>query len=540
MNRTSIAVDTQQITDTSPWWAGAAIYQIYPRSFLDTNGDGIGDLKGITAKLNYISSLGVAGIWISPFFASPMKDFGYDVSDYCAIDPMFGTMADFDELLEKAHSLGLKVIIDQVYSHTSDKHDWFTQSRSSKINSKADWYVWADPKPDGSPPSNWQSVFNGSAWTWDARRCQYYLHNFLEEQPDLNLHNPDVQTAILGVARFWLDKGIDGFRLDALNFAMHDPSLRDNPIKTIDGPRTRPFDYQEHKYNQSHPDIVKFIEKLAALINEYGGRFTVAEVGGENAAVEMRQFIHGTNRLNTAYGFTYLYADNLTPKVVQAAIENWKDCEHEYWPSWAFSNHDAPRAISRWAQGRDFEKMARLNAILLASLRGNIFLYQGEELGLEQAEIGFEDLADPEAIANWPRTLGRDGARTPIPWHEEAVNLGFSSAKPWLPIDARHSQKSVSAQQGNLNSVLNWTRNIIGLRNQYDALRLGDIEVLHADESLLVLRRSYEQQEVHCVFNLGFANVSYELSDDYEIFAATNGANRKDLPTLGAYWARLK
>ncbi|KAF0116048.1 MAG: alpha-glucosidase [Hyphomonadaceae bacterium] len=540
MNRISVAVEIQKIMEETPWWSGAAIYQIYPRSFLDTDADGIGDLKGITAKLGYISSLGVAGIWISPFFASPMKDFGYDVSDYCAIDPMFGTMADFDELLEKAHALGLKVIIDQVYSHTSDQHEWFTQSRSSKSNPKADWYVWADPKPDGSPPSNWQSVFNGSAWTWDARRCQYYLHNFLEEQPDLNLHNPEVQTAILDVARFWLDKGVDGFRLDALNFAMHDPSFCDNPPKTTEGPRTRPFDYQEHIYNQSHPDIVKFIERLAGIINEYEGRFTVAEVGGENAAAEMRQFIHGDNRLNTAYGFTYLYAEKLTPRFVKAAIENWQQSGDEYWPSWAFSNHDAPRAASRWAQGRDIGKMARLNLILLASLRGNIFLYQGEELGLEQAEIGFEDLADPEAIANWPKTLGRDGARTPIPWNEKTANSGFSGAKPWLPIDARHDEKAVSAQNDNPDSVLNWTREVMALRREYEALMIGTIEVVAADDNLLALRRQHGRQEILCVFNLGFEIADYALGEEYEIIALTNGATQEKLPPLGAYWARLK
>lgn len=540
MNRSSNAAEKPKIMEESPWWGGATIYQIYPRSFLDTNGDGIGDLKGITAKLGYIASLGVAGIWISPFFASPMKDFGYDVSDYCAIDPMFGTMADFDELLAKAHSLNLKVIIDQVYSHTSDKHDWFSESRSSKNHPKADWYVWADPKPDGSPPSNWQSVFNGSAWTWDARRCQYYLHNFLEEQPDLNLHNHEVQAAILDVARFWLDKGVDGFRLDALNFAMHDPSFRDNPAKTTAGIRTRPFDYQEHLYNQSHPDIVMFIEKLAGLINKYENRFTVAEVGGENAAVEMRQFIHGESRLNTAYGFTYLYADTLTPKVVKAAIEDWQGASEDYWPSWAFSNHDAPRAISRWAKGRDIGAMARLNLILLASLRGNIFLYQGEELGLEQAEIGFEDLVDPEAIANWPKTLGRDGARTPIPWNENNANLGFSSTKPWLPIDARHNPKAVSAQDQSPESVLNWTREVLALRREYDALMLGTIEVVRADDNVLVIRRVYGRETVLCVFNLGFETSEFALGDEYEIIAATNGATHQSLPPLGAYWARLR
>ena len=225
------------------WWRGASLYQIYPRSFADSNGDGIGDLPGITAHLEHVASLGVTGIWLSPFLRSPMKDFGYDISDYRDVDPIFGTIADFDRLIERAHALGLKVIIDQVFSHTSDRHPWFQQSRSSRDNVRADWYVWADAKPDGSPPSNWQSVFGGPAWSWDARRGQYYLHNFLREQPDLNVHNAEVQDALLDAARFWLDRGVDGFRLDAINFVMHDPSLRDNPPAPDDGtPRTRPYE----------------------------------------------------------------------------------------------------------------------------------------------------------------------------------------------------------------------------------------------------------------------------------------------------------
>ncbi|HSD00492.1 MAG TPA: alpha-amylase family glycosyl hydrolase, partial [Casimicrobiaceae bacterium] len=268
-------------TTSLPWWRGAAIYQIYPRSFADSNGDGIGDLPGITSKLDYVRDLGVDGIWLSPFFTSPMRDFGYDVADYCDVDPVFGTLDDFDALVERAHALGLKVIIDQVYSHTSDQHAWFQESRASRDSSKSDWYVWADAKADGSPPNNWQSVFGGPAWTWDARRGQYYLHNFLREQPDLNLHNRAVQDALLDAARFWLDRGVDGFRIDAINFAMHDPQLRDNPPATHDRKRTRPFDFQQHIYNQSHPDIVKFLERLREVTDGYGDRFTLAEVGGD-------------------------------------------------------------------------------------------------------------------------------------------------------------------------------------------------------------------------------------------------------------------
>ncbi|MDE2620036.1 MAG: alpha-glucosidase, partial [Sphingomonadales bacterium] len=362
---------------SAEWWRGAAIYQIYPRSFRDSNGDGIGDLRGITAGLDHVAGLGVDAIWISPFFTSPMKDFGYDVADYCDVDPIFGTLADFDALVARAHELGLRVIIDQVYAHTSDQHPWFAESRTSRSNPRADWYVWADPKPDGAPPCNWQSVFGGPAWTWDARRGQYYLHNFLAQQPQLNGHNPDVQQAMLDVARFWLERGVDGFRIDALNFAMHDPLLRNNPPAPDTGKvRTRPFDFQQRIYNQSHPDIVGFIERLRALHDEYPGTFSVAEVGGDDAEREMKLFTAGRTRLNSAYGFDFLYAEQLTPVLVAGALDAWPADGRTGWPSWAFENHDAPRALSRWCAPQHRAPFARLKALLLVALRGNVILFQ--------------------------------------------------------------------------------------------------------------------------------------------------------------------
>jgi alpha-glucosidase len=306
------------------WWRGAVIYQIYPRSFADSNGDGVGDLPGVTAHLEHVASLGVDAIWLSPFFTSPMKDFGYDVSDYEGVDPIFGTLADFDRLVDKAHALGLKVIIDQVFSHTSDQHPWFRASRQDRTNPKADWYVWADAKPDGSPPSNWQSVFGGPSWTWDARRRQYYLHNFLSAQPDLNVHSPQVQDALVATSRFWLERGVDGFRFDAINFAMHDQALTDNPpILDGGGKRTRPFDFQHHFHNQSHDDIPAFLSRLRQLGESYGGRFMVAEVGGERADSEMKLYTEGPDRLHSAYGFLYLYADTLTPALIRQGAAMW-------------------------------------------------------------------------------------------------------------------------------------------------------------------------------------------------------------------------
>lgn len=520
-----------------PWWRGAAIYQIYPRSFCDSNGDGIGDLPGITQRLEHVARLGVDAIWVSPFFKSPMRDFGYDVADYCDVDPIFGTLADFDAMVKRAHELGLKVTIDQVYAHTSDLHPWFEESRQDQLNDKADWYVWADPRPDGSPPSNWQSVFGGPAWTWDARRKQYYLHNFLSSQPQMNAHNPDVQDALLGVMRFWLDRGVDGFRLDALNFLMHDPTLRDNPPAPDDGRRkTRPFDYQLKIYNQSHPDILRFIQRVRELCDQYGAVFTVAEVGGDLAETEMKAFTAGEDHLNSAYGFDFLYADKLTPKFVEQAVAKWPDTPGIGWPSWAFENHDAPRALSRWCGLDDREAFARLKAMLFTSLRGNIIVYQGEELGLTQVEIPFEQLQDPEAIANWPLTLSRDGARTPMPWVVQSGEGGFTCGAPWLPLGEENLARAVDRQEADPSSLLNLTTRLLRLRRENDALRLGSFQVLHADECLLAIRRVSGEQSIAGLFNLSSVPVVWPqgLVRDGKELASVNGATVGQLPPFGA------
>ncbi len=493
----------------APWWRGAVIYQIYPRSFCDSNGDGIGDLAGIVGKLDYIASLGVDAIWLSPFFASPMKDFGYDVSDYRAVDPIFGDLKDFDRLVSRAHELGLKVVIDQVYAHTSDAHAWFQESRRDRSNSKADWYVWSDPRPDGTPPNNWLAVFYGPSWTWDGRRGQYYMHNFLPEQPNLNVNNPAVQEALFDTARFWLERGVDGFRLDALNFAMHDPSLADNPpVSDPDAVRRRPFDYQHHLHNQSQPALIPFLERLSEVVREAGAdRFTVAEVGGEQALAEMKSFTAGSELLNTSYGFDFLFAEQLSPALILDALAQWPGEPGEGWPSWAFSNHDAPRVVSRWDDGSDSDERAKTLLALLMCLRGNVFLYQGEELGLPQAKLAFADLRDPEGIANWPLTQGRDGARTPMPWREDAPNAGFSTGKPWLPIPAEHAARAVSVQDGQAESVLMCARGLIELRRSTPALKTGSFRPLSLPAPLLGFDRQEGQSQVRCLFNLGSGSI---------------------------------
>lgn len=537
MNRLSRIEIAETQSGAQPWWRGAAIYQVYPRSYMDANGDGIGDLPGLTARLDHIAALGVDAIWISPFFTSPMKDFGYDVADYCNVDPIFGTLGDFDALVARAHELGLKVLIDQVYAHTSDQHAWFAESRQDRANSRADWYVWADAKPDGSPPSNWQSVFGGPAWTWDARRGQYYLHNFLPGQPQLNCHNPAVQDALLAAARFWLDRGVNGFRLDALNFAMHDPALTDNPPAPEDGKqRTRPFDFQLHLHNQSHPAICDFIERIRALCDDYGAVFTMAEVGGRNALAEMHAFTASEARLNSAYGFDFLYADRLTPALVAGALGNWPEAPGTGWPSWAFENHDAPRALSRWCRPADRDTFARLKAMLLAALRGNVILYQGEELGLTQVDIPFEQLQDPEAIANWPLTLSRDGARTPMPWTAQDEHGGFTTGTPWLPLGEGNLGAAVDRQQADPTALLALTRELLLLRRASPALRHGAAEVVHSDDARLILRRRGDGQAVLALFNLSDREVAWPqgIALGGTVLAAVNGAEPGKLPPFGA------
>tara|TARA_R110002012_G_C11677044_1_gene613915 strand:- start:30966 stop:32603 length:1638 start_codon:yes stop_codon:yes gene_type:complete len=529
----SVASPTPQAEDAE-WWRGAVLYQVYPRSFADSDGDGIGDLPGITAHLDHIASLGVDGVWLSPFFTSPMKDFGYDVSDYCGVDPVFGTLADFDTLVARAHELGLKVIIDQVFSHASDAHPWFVESRRDASNPKADWFVWADAKPDGSPPSNWQSVFGGAAWTWDARRGQYYLHNFLKEQPDLNVRNLEVQEALLASARFWLDRGVDGFRFDAINFAMHDPDLTDNPPVLTLGKRTRPFDFQHHFHNQSHGDITVFLTRLRRLTDSYGGRFLVAEVGGEQAEREMQAYTAGPDLLNSAYGFLYLYAERLQTELIQHGMTLWPAETGRGWPSWTFSNHDAPRAVSRWAEGRDLKAMAEMSLLLLMALRGNAFIYQGEELGLPQGNVPFDRLVDPEAIANWPATLGRDGARTPMPWHADQSHAGFSTTEPWLPVDPRHVPLSVDVQEHDPRSTLNVARRLIRLRRNHSALRVGNLTPVEAPEPLLVFERGQSPTRLLCAFNLGHETTAWSPPTSWRVVEAVNldGAPAGTLPPL--------
>ncbi|MBO9433083.1 DUF3459 domain-containing protein [Ruegeria sp. R13_0] len=491
----------------SDWWRGGVIYQIYPRSFQDSNGDGIGDLKGITQRLDYIASLGVDAIWISPFFKSPMKDFGYDVSDYRDVDPMFGSLEDFQELLGQAHAKGLKVMIDLVLSHTSDQHPWFSESRASRDNPKSDWYVWADPKPDGTPPNNWLSIFGGSAWQWDPRRLQYYLHNFLTSQPDLNFHCEQVQDALLDVARFWLEMGVDGFRLDTINFYFHDKQLRDNPALPVEernasiAPAVNPYNHQNHLYSKSQPENIAFLERLRALTNEYEGRACLGEVGDAQRGLEiMGEYTSGDARMHMCYAFEFLEKRALTAAYAKQVFDQLQAKAGDAWPCWAFSNHDVQRHASRWNLS---DAATRQHAVLMMCLRGSACLYQGEELGLPEADVPFERLQDPYGVEFWPGFKGRDGCRTPMVWATQDEQSGFSTGEPWLPVSAAQSERAVDRMEADDQSMLHHYRRAIALRHAHPALAAGAQSEMEQVGPVLVFRRENPNEEVFCAFNLG-------------------------------------
>lgn len=490
------------------WWRGAVIYQVYPRSFADSNGDGIGDLEGVISRLDYIAGLGVDAIWISPFFKSPMKDFGYDISAYRQVDPIFGSLADFDRLVEETHRRGLRIIIDQVLNHTSDQHPWFQASRKGRTNEKADWYVWADPRPDGTPPNNWLSIFGGSAWQWESQRGQYYLHNFLVSQPDLNFHNPAVVAQMLEETEFWLGRGVDGFRLDAINFCFHDPLLRDNPPKPKEERRGRgfttdnPYAYQYHVYDNTQPQNHAFLEALRRLIDRYPPAITLGEVSAEDALETIFEYTSGSRRLHMAYSFELL-VDEFSTTHVRNVVEALARRCHECWPCWAIGNHDVVRVASRWASGAARDPLAKLFNALLLSLKGSACCYQGEELGLPQADLPDDALQDPYGIAFWPTFKGRDGCRTPMPWAEKDHACGFSSGTPWLPIPPEHRALSVDRQDAARDSVLNAYRRFVHWRRTQPALRSGGLRLATSPDNTLGFIREHAGQSLFACFNFG-------------------------------------
>lgn len=483
-----------------PWWRGAVIYQIYPRSFADSNGDGIGDLRGIAGKLDYIAGLGVDAVWLCPVYASPGADGGYDVSDHTAIAPEYGTLDDLEALVAACHARGLRVLLDLVLAHTSEAHPWFQAARASRAGPLADRYVFADPRADGSPPNNWLSVFGGPAWRWEPRRRHYALHHFLPAQPALNLADSVTLDAMAGVMRFWLDRGVDGFRVDALDFVAHDPLLRSNPAAPRAAIPAKPFGMQLHLHDMMGEGTDAILARLRAETEAYGDRVLLGEFSSQPGAFARIARATGPGRLHMAYTLAPLrggFGIAAARALVEAAA-------HPHgWPCWSFSNHDVVRVATRWApDGMPDLRLTKLLLALLLTLRGSACLYQGEELGLPEAALPFEALRDPFGRAFWPEFSSRDGARTPMPWANAAPQAGFSTATPWLPVPDAHRALAVDAQAADPDSVLHFTRAMLRTRRAMPALREGDLLPLDLPAPLLGFERASPRARLRCVFNL--------------------------------------
>ena len=465
------------------WWRDGIIYQIYPRSFADSNDDGLGDLPGITGKLDYLADLGVDALWLSPIYPSPDKDFGYDVSDYVDIDPRFGSLADFDLLLSEAHQRGIRIVLDLVLNHTSDQHAWFLESRSSRDNPKADWYLWQD-----EIPNDWQSIFGGRAWTYAPERDQYYYHMFVPEQPDVNWRNPEVRQAMLDVVRFWLERGVDGFRLDVFNMYFKDDQFRENPRKF----GIRAFDRQEHIYDCDQPEMLPLLQELRDILDSYPERYAVGETFIDTREKIVRYT--GENKLHAAFNFEFMWS-RFDPSKLVKAILDWEAlyAEHGLWPNYVLGNHDATRMATRHTKGEDDARLKVLMALSL-TLRGTPFLYYGEEIGMRDISLKRSEILDPPGKKYWPFYKGRDGCRAPMQW-DDSTYAGFSAIKPWLPVHPNYRTRNVEAQQADPDSMLNFTRSLIKLRREKPALHNGDFTLLteRPKDALAYLRQTPEQ-----------------------------------------------
>lgn len=476
--------DVEKTKKKSPtdWWKEGVIYQIYPRSFMDASGDGTGDLKGITRRLDYLNdgtenSLGVDAIWLSPIFKSPMFDFGYDVSDYSAIDPSFGTMADFDELLKEAHKRNIKIILDFVPNHTSYLHPWFLESKARRDNPKRDWYIWAPPgKGRKGRPNNWQSVFGGPAWEWDDSTSEFFYHHFLKEQPDVNWRNKKLREAMYDQMRFWLDKGVDGFRLDVINHIFKDEALRDNPCRI----GRRPYDMQKHLYDKDLPEATLVVHEMREVVDEYSGRMLVGEVYIEEPAGASQYYGDGTDALNLVFYFKFSYMP-FKARAFMDAVSLWqKLLPSRAQPTYFLSNHDQPRHIGRYKKGDETETVARAKvaAAMLMTLKGTPFIYYGEEIGMRNLHIKRRDLKDPVGIRYWPIPVGRDMARTPMQWDDSPM-AGFTGGKSsWLPINPNFDTINVASESDDPKSLLTFYRRLIWKRKGLSSLRVGRMNIV--------------------------------------------------------------
>ncbi|MEX2143812.1 MAG: alpha-amylase family glycosyl hydrolase [Anaerolineales bacterium] len=501
-----------------PWWQKAVIYQIYPRSFMDANADGIGDLEGIIQTLDYLSegtqhSLGIDAVWISPFYPSPMADFGYDVADYCNVDALFGDLASFDRLVAACHQRGIKVIVDYVPNHTSDQHAWFQASRSSRNSPKRDWYIWRDARSDGSPPNNWGSVFGGPAWTWDADSGQYYLHQFLREQPELNWRNPEVRAAMLDVLHFWLRRGVDGFRMDVVAFLIKDAELRDNPPNLGAAPGLHPddlFGRQLHLYSEDQDEVQEIIREFRRVVDQYDDRCVIGELFYELPRW-VRYYGENGNGLHLPFNFRLMMAPWQAASI-QRSVDEFEAALPPFgWPNYVLGNHDQPRLASRIGQ-----EQARVAAMLLLTLRGTPTLYYGDELGMENGVIPPELVQDPQGLRlGADRT--RDIARTPMLW-DATPQAGFSAGKSWLPVAADYATRNAAAQANDPSSILSLYRQLLRLRKRIPALLAGEYRSLESgNEDCFTFLRSHLEGEYLVALNFS------DQEQQVKLEAAVNG-----------------
>ncbi|MCS6907327.1 MAG: alpha-glucosidase [Anaerolineales bacterium] len=496
-----------------PWWREGVFYQIYPRSFADSNGDGNGDLQGILAHLDHLNdgtpaSLGIDALWLSPVYPSPLHDMGYDVAEYCDIHPMYGTLADFDQLLQAAHQRGIRVLMDLVFNHTSDQHPWFRESRSSRNNPKRDWYLWRDPSPRGGPPNNWQSVFGGRAWEWDEHTQQYYYHMFLPQQPDLNWRNPAVREALYEVMHFWLQRGVDGFRLDVANAYFKDALFRDNPPRL----GLRGYDRQRHVYDKDQPELLEVYAQMRQILESYGERMCVGEMLDGDPETYARYC--GEGKLHLVFDFNFTHQPWHPAAFQRAVLRTEKSLPPSAWPCYTLSNHDLSRHVSRYG-GRYPEERAKVAAAMLLTLRGTPFLYQGEEIGMRDGKVAYSQIQDPPGKRYYPFYKGRDPARTPIPW-DGSPGGGFTTGTPWLPLNPDYRRINVAAQREDPSSVLSFYRKLIWLRKRSLALRRGAFEPLQKRprNGWIYLRRT-EAQTVLVALN--FFALPASLTPDYSL-----------------------
>lgn len=490
----------------APWWKRGVIYQVYPRSFQDSDGDGVGDLAGIERRLDHFLSLGVDAIWISPICRSPMADYGYDVADYCDVDPLFGTLADFDRLLAAAHERGIRLLLDFVPNHSSDRHPWFLESRSSRDNPRRDWYLWRDPAPDGGPPNNWISDFGGSAWEWDEATGQYYYHAFLKEQPDLNWRNPAVREAMFDALRFWLDRGVDGFRIDVLWHMIKAAEFPDNPAN----PDYHPSLGEMHKVLQLHstdqPEVHEIAAGMRRLADGYGDRALIGEI---YLPLEKLMTYYGDAGDGVHLPFNFQLID--APWNARGLARIIADYEAALppggWPNWVLGNHDRPRVAAKLG-----EAQARVAAMLLLTLRGTPTLYYGDELGIGRVDISPDKVRDPRELREPGLGLGRDPVRTPMPW-DASPNAGFTTGEPWLPLNADWATRNVAAQAGDPGSMLALHRRLLHLRRTHAALSVGAIALIEAEGDVLAYERRAGEERLLVALNLGAKEQALSLPD---------------------------